>query len=65
MNPQIPTSPTETQPTKFSSDLLHEQIRLRAFALYEMRGRQDGHAVEDWLQAESELAKYPTKAERA
>jgi hypothetical protein len=34
-NPQILTSPTETQPTKVSSDLLHEQIRLRAFELYE------------------------------
>ena len=30
-------------------------IRRRAYELYEQRGRQDGHAVEDWLLAESEV----------
>jgi hypothetical protein len=35
---------------------LREQISRRAYQLYEQRGRQDGHAVEDWLQAEAELA---------
>ena len=34
---------------------LEEQIRLRAYELYETRGRQDGHEMEDWLQAETEL----------
>ena len=34
---------------------LEEQIRLRAFEIYEERGRQDGFAEQDWLQAESEL----------
>ena len=32
-----------------------EQIRRRAYELYEARGREDGHAVEDWLQAEGEI----------
>jgi hypothetical protein len=32
-----------------------EKIRLRAYELYEQRGRLDGHAVEDWLQAEAEI----------
>jgi Protein of unknown function (DUF2934) len=32
------------------------RIRLRAYELYEQRGKRDGHAVEDWLQAEAELA---------
>jgi hypothetical protein len=32
-----------------------EQIRLRAYELYEARGREDGHDVEDWLQAEAEI----------
>ena len=33
----------------------HEQVRTRAYQLYLARGRQDGHHVEDWLQAEREL----------
>ena len=32
-----------------------EQIRLRAYALYEARGRADGHDPDDWLQAEAEI----------
>jgi hypothetical protein len=34
---------------------LHERIRARAFELYEQRGREDGHELDDWLQAEEEL----------
>jgi len=32
-----------------------EQIRQRAYELYEQRGRTDGHDLEDWLQAEGEI----------
>lgn len=32
-----------------------EKIRLRAYELYEQRGRIDGHALDDWLQAEGEI----------
>jgi len=28
---------------------------MRAYELYEQRGRQDGYALEDWLQAEREI----------
>ena len=28
---------------------------MRAYQLFEQRGRQDGHDVEDWLQAEAEI----------
>jgi len=38
-----------------SSPDLDEKIRVRAYELYEQRGRVDGHADEDWLQAESEV----------
>jgi Protein of unknown function (DUF2934) len=37
------------------SQELEIQIRERAYALYEERGREDGHAVEDWLRAEEEI----------
>ena len=33
----------------------HDEIAQLAFYFYEMRGRQDGHHVEDWLRAEQEL----------
>jgi hypothetical protein len=36
-----------------------EQIRARAFELYLERGRQPGHEVDDWLQAEFELTHRP------
>ena len=34
---------------------LEHQIRLRAHELFEARGREDGHDIEDWLQAETEV----------
>jgi hypothetical protein len=33
-----------------------ERVRLRAYELYEQRGKLDGHALDDWLQAEAEIA---------
>jgi hypothetical protein len=33
----------------------HDEIAQLAFSLYEARGRQDGHHVDDWLRAEQEL----------
>ena len=44
------------QPEEVSGLEAKEKIRLRAYQLYEERGREEGHDVEDWLQAESELA---------
>jgi hypothetical protein len=37
----------------------HDEIAQLAFNLYESRGRQDGHDVEDWLRAEEEFGRYP------
>jgi Protein of unknown function (DUF2934) len=34
---------------------IEERIRTRAYQLYEQRGNRGGSAVEDWLQAESEI----------
>jgi hypothetical protein len=34
---------------------LQNLIRERAFELFVERGREDGHQLEDWLQAESEI----------
>ena len=33
----------------------YHDIQTRAYELYEQRGREDGHELEDWLQAEAEI----------
>ena len=38
-----------------SSVARQEQVRCRAYEIYEQRGREDGHELDDWLQAESEI----------
>jgi Protein of unknown function (DUF2934) len=38
------------------------EIARRAFDLYLAQGRQDGHDVADWLQAERELRGDPKSA---
>jgi len=40
---------------KLLSDLVERKIELRAYELYEMRGRANGLAEQDWLQAEGEV----------
>jgi hypothetical protein len=44
------------------SPSLEQQIRNRAYQLYEERGREDGHDVEDWLRAEAEISRMVAKA---
>jgi hypothetical protein len=34
----------------------HEQIAERAYILFQDRGSEPGHELEDWLQAEAELS---------
>ncbi len=41
--------------TNEPADDLEERIRLRAHELYEARGREDGHELEDWIRAEEEI----------
>lgn len=50
--PQIADEPPEE---------VEEQIRQRAYQLYYERGAEDGHDVDDWLQAEREV-RNKTKA---
>lgn len=33
-----------------------EDIRARAYELFEARGREEGHELEDWLRAEAEIS---------
>jgi Protein of unknown function (DUF2934) len=56
---------TKKQPTTGTSELeeleLEHQISLRAYELYEKRGREDGHKLEDWLRAEEEITRKKTR----
>ena len=40
---------------KLMLQLVERKIRARARQLYEERGQADGHALEDWVRAESEV----------
>ena len=40
---------------KSASSNAEERIRRRAYELYDQRGRVDGFALDDWLQAEAEI----------
>ncbi len=41
--------------TRSPEPMLEHEIRLHAYDLYQRHGRADGHALEDWLQAEAEV----------
>ena len=52
------TTNTGTRP----NPSLEQQIRNRAYQLYEERGQEDGHELEDWLRAEAEISRMVAKA---
>jgi hypothetical protein len=41
---------------------IEEQVRQRAYELYQRRGGEDRNATDDWLQAEEEVLSYKAKA---
>ena len=57
----IPTLLRTTHQTTKSTGELQEEIRRRAYELYEQRGRDDGHETDDWLQAESEVTQQKAR----
>ena len=51
----------EQMTTKYTGDLQGPspgEIARLAYQFYEMRGRRDGHDVDDWLSAERELTHH-------
>jgi hypothetical protein len=48
---------TKLPPSSIKQPISEELIRRRAFDLYEARGCEDGHDLDDWLEAETELAR--------
>ena len=57
----IPTPLSTSNQTTKSTGALQEQIRRRAYELYEQRGGDDGHELDHWLQAESEVTQQKAK----
>ncbi len=51
---------TKTTAQRSAHDIQH-QIRERAYELYERRGRNNGHDLDDWLTAESEVTQKAGK----
>jgi hypothetical protein len=65
MSPKTPRTPIPIRPKSPDAEV-DEQIRQRAYQLYDERGRLDGNATEDWLIAEEEvLASRQAKAATA
>jgi len=44
-----------------SAEQVEKKIRKRAYELYELRGREDGLDLDDWLKAESEVSRGPDR----
>jgi hypothetical protein len=55
MHPRSTSDRTHQESERHLTPELEEQIRGRAYQLYEQRGRIEGHDVDDWLQAIAEL----------
>jgi hypothetical protein len=54
MHPRSTCDRTSQESERHHPPELAEQIRRRAYQLYEQRGRIEGNDVDDWLQAEAE-----------
>ena len=52
---------TTTTPQTSQPERLHQEIELCAYLLYEKRGCQSGHEMEDWLEAEKQLMESPSE----
>jgi hypothetical protein len=53
---RMPDTPfAEGAQDQLDADLRHRMISEAAYYLYTQRGYEDGHDVEDWLEAEAEI----------
>jgi len=48
-------SPAHPESGKLTLVELEDRIRNRAYQIYEARGSEEGHALEDWLEAKAEV----------
>jgi hypothetical protein len=60
-----PQNRNRTATASVPASRTEDEIRQRAYQLYEERGRQDGHALDDWLRAEAEITRNKTRVHLA
>jgi hypothetical protein len=60
--PVTPRAAQSTAKTDVVTRVSAEAISRRAYSLFEARGSEHGHDVEDWLVAETELLTATTKS---
>ncbi len=48
-----------------SGPSLQDEIRARAYELFQQRGGEDGHDAEDWLRAEDEIISRNMRSRKA
>jgi hypothetical protein len=60
-NPATSTMSAGTPKMSPSGEQAQDRIALRAYELYEQRGRQEGRALEDWVNAERQLVSASSK----
>ena len=53
-SPKKPVESTKPKEIPTQTDL-DETIRRRAYEIYQARGSEDGHDLDHWLEAESEI----------
>ena len=61
MPKDLPKKPSANIATE-SHPNLEEEIRRLAYELYEERGREDGHDLDDWLRAEAAITGTKVRA---
>ena len=57
----IPSTSHQPETQRTNPAELQEQIRSRAYEIYQQRNRTEGHDVDDWLQAEAEVIEAKTQ----
>jgi len=60
-SPKKPVESTKPQELSIEPDL-DERIRRRAYEIYQARGSEDGHDLDHWLEAESEIRTQQTRS---
>ncbi len=55
----------QPQPIRNEPQNVEETIRTLAYELYEERGREGGHELDDWLRAEEEITRSKTRTTAA
>ena len=52
---QTRLSPVDPEYGKLNIQQIEERIRIRAYEIYDERGRREGDALEDWIEAKAEV----------